>query len=85
MAIMEVVENQIRDNDPPDTGQTLTRLTSEGHSPKEARRMIAVAVSVEIFRMMKHRETFNRKRFVWNLSQLPSDPWDENGELLYPG
>lgn len=84
-AILEVVETQIRDNDPPETRRTVERLIAEGNSPKEARRLIAVVVSVEIFRMLKHRETFNRDRFVWNLNHLPDDPWDEDGTLLYPG
>jgi hypothetical protein len=48
-AIMEVVENQLRDNDPPQTRQTFTRLIEAGHSQKEAKRLIACAVSAEIF------------------------------------
>ena len=36
-AILEVVENQIRDDKPPETRQTIERLQSEGCSPGEAR------------------------------------------------
>ena len=31
-AIMEVVENQLRSDDPPQTGQTFKRLIEAGHS-----------------------------------------------------
>jgi hypothetical protein len=34
-AIMEVVENQIRDNDPPQTAQTFQRLTQRGIPKKK--------------------------------------------------
>jgi hypothetical protein len=37
-AIMEVVENQLRNNDPSQTGQTFKRFIEAGHSEKEAKR-----------------------------------------------
>ena len=37
-AIMEVVENQLRQNDPPETKQTYERLLMEGHTEVEAKR-----------------------------------------------
>lgn len=48
-AIIEVVENQLRNDDPPQTGQTFKRLIEAGHSEKEAKRLIACVVSAEIF------------------------------------
>ena len=48
-AIIEVVENQLRNDDPPQTGQTFKRLIEAGHSEKEAKRLIARVVSAEIF------------------------------------
>jgi len=36
-ALFEVIENQLRSNDPPETRETLDRLTSEGHTREEAR------------------------------------------------
>ena len=32
VAFLAVVENQLRDNDPPETRQTLERLQAEGYS-----------------------------------------------------
>jgi Domain of unknown function (DUF1841) len=76
-AIMEVVENQIRNNDPPQTGQTFKRLMAAGHSEKEAKRLIACVVSAEIFDVLKKQELFNLDRFVKALDRLPAMPWDD--------
>jgi hypothetical protein len=76
-AIMEVVENQIRNNDPPQTGQTFKRLKAAGHSEKEAKRLIACVVSAEIFDVLKKQEFFNLDRFVKALDRLPAMPWDD--------
>ena len=47
--IIEVVDNQIRDNDPPEARQTLDRLMVEGISRDDAKIYIAQAVCVEIW------------------------------------
>ena len=76
-AIMKVVDNQLRGNDPPQTGQTLKRLMAAGHSEKEAKRLIACVVSAEIFDVLKQQQPFNLERFVKALDKLPTLPWDE--------
>ena len=73
---MEVVENQLRDDDPPQTRQTLKRLIDAGHSEKEAKRLIGCVVSAEIFDVLKKNEPFNLERFVRGLNKLPAMPWD---------
>ena len=50
--ILEIVENQIRDGDPPETRQNVDRLISEGYTADEARRLVSTAVAVEIFHIM---------------------------------
>lgn len=74
--ILQVVDNQLRSNDPPETKQTLDRLISEGYSKKEAKELIACVVSSEIFDIMKKQEEFNLERFVNLLKKLPKLPWD---------
>jgi len=37
-AMLEVVDNQLRDNNPAETGQTYERLMGEGHSEKKSER-----------------------------------------------
>jgi hypothetical protein len=76
-AIMKVVENQLRSNDPPQTQQTFKRLVDAGHSEAEAKRLIGCVVSSEIFDVLKKQEPFNLDRFVKALDRLPAMPWDE--------
>lgn len=73
-AFMEVVDNQIASNDPPETRQTLDRLTSQGISKQDARIYIGQAVCVEVWDIMKNKKEFNRERFVRNLKNLPEEP-----------
>ena len=75
--ILEVVENQIRDNDPPETRQTLRRLIKEGFSREGAVELIAAVVVNEIYNVLKQEKNFDRKRFVAALRQLPKLPYDE--------
>ena len=76
-AIMEVVENQLRNNDPPQTRQTFRRLIEAGYSEEEAKRLIGCVVSAEIFDVLKKTEPFNLERFVKALNKLPEVPWAE--------
>ena len=78
-AIMKVIENQLRNDDPPQTGQTFKRLIEAGHSGKEAKRLIACVVSAEIFDVQKKNEPFNLDRFVKGLNKLPTMPWEKEG------
>lgn len=75
-AIFEVVDNQIRDNDPPETSQTFNRLLREGHSKKEAQRLIGCVVTSEIYDVLKNMEEFDVTRFVKALNKLPQMPWE---------
>jgi hypothetical protein len=73
-AIMEVVENQLRDMDPPETRQTYDRLLAEGIPEKEAKRLLGAVVASEIFDILKKQEPFNLARFTKALSDLPKLP-----------
>jgi len=75
-AMYEVVDNQLRDGEPPETKQTLERLLAEGHSRSEARRLIAAVVSSEIFEVLKHKRPYDQARYVAALARLPKMPWD---------
>ena len=71
---MEVVENQIMDNDPPEAKETLDRLMSEGISEEDAKIYLAQAVCVEIWDTMANQKEFNIERYVRNLRNLPREP-----------
>jgi hypothetical protein len=73
-AILEVVDNQLKANDPPETRETLDRLMAEGQTREDARKLIGQVVTHELFLLMKRKEMFNHERFVRNLRRLPAPP-----------
>ncbi len=75
-AILEVVNNQLRDLDPPETKQTYDRLIADGISDQEARQLIGCVVSSEIFDVLKQQQPFDRVRFVKALNKLPKLSWE---------
>ena len=73
-AIVEVIENQLRDNDPPEVMHTLDRLMAMGESRENAIRYIACALSIEIFETVKNRTPYDNERYTKNLKALPKLP-----------
>jgi hypothetical protein len=55
-AIMEIVENQLRDGNPPETKKTFERLLKEGIKEQEAKRLIASVVVSEIYDVLKKQQ-----------------------------
>lgn len=75
-SILEVVNNQLKSGDPPETKLTFNRLIGEGISEEDAKIYIGQAVAVEIFNVMKHGDTFNLVRYCNNLLRLPDEILD---------
>jgi hypothetical protein len=75
-AVLEIVENQISEDDPPETRQTMERLVGLGFSREEATLHIGQAVVFEIYEIMANRGDFNLDRYVQNLSKLPKERGD---------
>lgn len=75
-AILEVVDNQLRDNTPPETKKTYQRLLQEGFSDRQARELIGAVVSSEIFEVLKEQQPYNQERFIAALERLPKMPWE---------
>jgi len=73
-AFLEIVNNQLKANDPPETRETFNRLVAQGISEDDAKRYIAEAVCVETFDILKHKRPFNQQRYVKNLARLPETP-----------
>jgi predicted nucleic-acid-binding protein len=73
-SFLEVVDNQLKANDPPETRQTLDRLIAQGISREEAKKYISQAVCIEVFNVLKHNATFDQARYVRNLQRLPKEP-----------
>jgi hypothetical protein len=74
--ILQVVDNQIRDKNPPEAKQTYNRLIKMGYSAIDAKKYIGQCVAVEIFNIMKHNQPFDEKRYVQNLLNLPKEPFE---------
>jgi len=73
-SFLQIVDNQLRANDPPETRETFDRLVAQGISEEDAKVYIAQAVCVETFDILKYKKSFNLKRYVKNLQLLPKQP-----------
>ena len=73
--LFEVIENQLRANDPLETRETLDRLMSGGHTREEAMKLIGCALVSEIYDVMKTQAPYDNARYVANLKRLPELPW----------
>ncbi|SHN23488.1 SEC-C motif-containing protein [Gracilibacillus kekensis] len=69
--LLDVVDNQLRDNDPKTTKRTLHRLLDLGYSETESKEMIAAILVEEMHDVMKNNEVYNEKRYCKKLDKLP--------------
>ena len=74
--IIEAVETQIRENDPPETRITLQRLMSLGESRNNAMRYIGAVLAQEMYEVLKNKRPYNEERYLTNLKNLPELPTD---------
>ena len=74
--LLEVVDNQIRENDPPETKTTLQRLIKEGYSENDAKKLIAGVVVKVIHGMLKEKETYNQEQYIKALKSLPDSAFE---------
>jgi hypothetical protein len=72
--IFQIIENQIKNNDPPETDITFKRLKKEGFDDFTVKQLIGQCVAVEIFNVMKNQQPFDEQRFINNLRNLPKEP-----------
>ncbi|MBW2502167.1 MAG: hypothetical protein JRD64_07365 [Deltaproteobacteria bacterium] len=76
-AILEVIHNQVRDNDPPETGLTVKRLRQQGFSEEETLKLVGFVVASEVFGVLKENRPYEEERYIAALKRLPKLPWDE--------
>lgn len=79
-AFLQIVQNQLDANDPPETRETVERLMAQGISAQDSKRYIAQAVAAEVWYILHENETFDLDRYVKNLERLPAPPWEEGEE-----
>ena len=68
--VFEVIENQIRDNDPPETKATWDRLKAAGYSDMQIKRMIGGVFVQHLYHVMKERVPMDTERYVQDLERL---------------
>lgn len=95
--VLEVVNNQLKDNDPPITKQTYEKLLSAGYSVREAKEKIGAVVLTEIYDVMKENQPYDEKRYTEALNVMLqqcidfedtyriSTGWDDWEELVQRG
>jgi len=70
-AILAVADQQMRDQNPPETQRTFERLVALGYAPEDARCLIGNVVAQEIFAVMQREEVYNEQRYIAALHRLP--------------
>ena len=70
---MEVVDNQIKDNDPPCTKEVYEKLMQNGYSSTNAKELIAGIVMEEIFYILKGEKKFDEELYAKKVYSLLDD------------
>jgi hypothetical protein len=73
-AVLEIIDNQLRDNDPPEVRQTLDRLIAGGFTEARARLYMGAAVLFEMNEVLRTRAPYQKDRYVAILKRLPELP-----------
>lgn len=73
--MMETVENQLKENNPPATKKTLDRLINEeGVEEEHGKQMIATVLYKEMMEVISQGQDFNEFRYIQSLHRLPTLP-----------
>ena len=73
-AILEAVDNQLEENDPPEVRDTFNRLRDEGFSELDTKKLIASALVYEMWGIMKEGKEYNAENYIKLLKDLPNLP-----------
>lgn len=73
--ILEIVQNQLKAYDPPETQLTFDKLKEEGYNEIQIKQMIGSCVLVEIYDVLKSGKEFDEERYIRNLKELPKGPF----------
>jgi len=71
--ILEIVDNQLKMNEPPCTKQTYERLIESGYTEKEAKEMIGAVVLEDIYYILKDKKKFDEKKYKEKLNALTAN------------
>lgn len=68
--ILEVVENQLKANDPPCTKDTYEKLLDAGYSQADAKEKIGAVVLTEIYDILKEGHSFDEEKYKESLEEM---------------
>lgn len=71
-AIEAVINQQIAENDPPQTIETIERLQTEGFTQQEAFTLIGHLISLEVAEELIGESGLNMERYITALEKLPA-------------
>ena len=74
--IFEIIDNQIKNNDPPETALTFKRLKKEGFDDFTTKQLIGQCIAVEIYNVLKLKKPFDEVRYIKKLKNLPKEPFE---------
>lgn len=69
--ILQVVENQLRDDRPEEARRTMERLKQAGYSEEDSKHLIGTAITIEMRNVLKTSKPFDAKRYEDLLKKLP--------------
>lgn len=69
-AIIEVVDNQLKDNDPPFVKATLERLIAKGWSKMKSKEAIAAVLLGDMYYVLRDNVPFDEEQYQRNLDRL---------------
>lgn len=75
--MFEIIDTQMKENDPPETKVTYNRLLKEGFDEFVTKQMIGQCLAIEIFGALKYGDAYDNDRYIKNLNALPNEPFDE--------
>jgi hypothetical protein len=73
MALHQVVASQLLADDPPQTWQTVQRLSALGYDWHNTMHMIAAVVSDDLYRAVQEHRQFDPGDYARRLNELPGD------------
>jgi Holliday junction resolvasome RuvABC DNA-binding subunit len=68
--LLEVVDNQMRENEPPITRETFERLKTLGYSEQQAKEKIATVLVGDIYDVMKDNKPHDAEKYEKQLQSL---------------
>lgn len=68
--INEIIDNQLRDNDPPEAREALDRLMAQGDTEEKAKRKIGAVLVTHIYNNMSHKGNADNEVYRQQLKEI---------------